>query len=84
MVPPYIPRPYHRHPPAVRAVAASRGEGLLLAAILAVAAALNCIGLAAEGYASNYYAATVKSMLTSASTTSSLCLLRSGRLRHGG
>ncbi|MFN8514496.1 MAG: glycosyltransferase family 39 protein [Chloroflexia bacterium] len=42
-----------------------RGEGLLLAAILAVAAALNCIGLAAEGYANSYYAATVKSMLTS-------------------
>ncbi len=42
-----------------------RWEGLLLAAVLAVAAALNCIGLASEGYASSYYAATVRSMMSS-------------------
>src|SRR4051794_39349941 len=36
-----------------------------LAAILAVSAALNIIGLGGEGYANTYYAAAVKSMLTS-------------------
>src|SRR6476619_927061 len=48
-----------------RAGRAPRWEGVLLAAVLAVAAALNLIGLASEGYANSYYAATVKSMLTS-------------------
>src|SRR3954447_3716879 len=43
----------------------SRREGLLLAAVLAVAAALNGIGLANEGYANVYYAAAVRSMLRS-------------------
>src|SRR3954451_8009785 len=48
-----------------RAGKLSRWEGMLLAAVLAVAAALDFIGLANEGYANEYYAAAVKSMLQS-------------------
>lgn len=42
-----------------------RWEWPILGAILAAAAALNFYGLAAEGYANSYYAATVRSMLES-------------------
>src|SRR5690242_2466293 len=38
-------------------------EGPLLGAILLLSAALNLIGLSREGYANEYYAATVRSML---------------------
>src|SRR3954451_8652490 len=48
-----------------RAGKLSRWEGMLLAAVLAVAAALDFIGLANEGYANEYYAAAVKSMMQS-------------------
>jgi 4-amino-4-deoxy-L-arabinose transferase-like glycosyltransferase len=48
-----------------RAGKLSRWEGMLLAAVLAVAAALDFIGLANEGYANEYYAAAVRSMLLS-------------------
>ncbi|MFN8516502.1 MAG: glycosyltransferase family 39 protein [Chloroflexia bacterium] len=40
----------------------ARWEWPALAAVLAVSAALNLIGLAAEGYANSYYAAAVRSM----------------------
>ncbi len=40
-------------------------EGLALALIVAISAVFNLIGLGNEGYANEYYAATVKSMLLS-------------------
>src|SRR4051794_10575875 len=43
----------------------SRWEGVLLAVVLAVAAALDFVGLANEGSANEYYAAAVKSMMQS-------------------
>lgn len=54
--------------PAVRARTGRppvRWEGPALGAILLLAAALNGLGLDREGYANTYYAAAVKSMLTS-------------------
>src|SRR4051794_41929146 len=49
---------------AVGLVAAWWHRAALLA-VLACAAALNCVALDREGYANTYYAAAVKSMLTS-------------------
>src|SRR5687768_9594659 len=43
----------------------ARWEWPALVAILIAASALNCIGLAAEGYGNGYYAATVRSMMSS-------------------
>ena len=50
---------------------AGLGERLALLAILALSAALNLVGLDREGYGNTYYAAAVKSMLTSWRTSSS-------------
>ncbi|HEY8597065.1 MAG TPA: glycosyltransferase family 39 protein [Thermomicrobiales bacterium] len=48
-----------------RAILAAHWQRPLLVAILALSSALNFIGLTGEGYANTYYAAAVKSMLTS-------------------
>ena len=50
---------------AARAFAAIGWPRVGLTAILALSAALNFVGLAGEGYGNTYYAAAVKSMLTS-------------------
>src|SRR4051812_1283444 len=50
---------------AARAALAVHWPRVGLAAILAVSAALNIVGLGGEAYANTYYAAAVKSMLTS-------------------
>ena len=48
-----------------RALAALWWRRVGLTAVLALAAALNLVGLSGEGYGNTYYAAAVKSMLTS-------------------
>jgi 4-amino-4-deoxy-L-arabinose transferase-like glycosyltransferase len=48
-----------------RATLAAHWQRPLLVAVVALSAALNLIGLTGEGYANTYYAAAVKSMLTS-------------------
>lgn len=61
------PRPFADQPRATTRIAAVRAswERLALGAILLLAAFLNLYRLDREGYANTYYAATVKSMLTS-------------------